>query len=112
MRQAWKSGSLPGLLLVPGADQQQHELRHPLRDRAQQRPVGAVAEVAERDRDDGLARRRRREGVGGERDEQRLAALLARDLAERVGDDDRHRGAHARGQVQLLQPARWRGVAS
>ena len=49
------------------ADEQQHEpVAEALADRAQQRPVGAPAEVAERDGDD-VAALRRREGVGGER---------------------------------------------
>ena len=61
--------------VVPLADQQQHQLRHPLRDRPQQRPVGAVTEMPERDRDDRRRRIGRRERVGGERDQQRLAAL-------------------------------------
>ena len=60
-------GVVPALLLVPLADEQQHEpVAEALADRAQQRPVGAPAEVADRDGDD-VAALRRREGVGGER---------------------------------------------
>ena len=110
-RQAWKSGSSPDSSVVPLADQQQHELRHPLGDRAQQRPVGAVAEVAERDGDDGRARVGRRERVGGERHEQRLvAALRAGEVAERVGDDDGQRRAQ-RSRRGAAPPAARAGAA-
>ena len=93
------------LVLVPVADQQQHQLRHALGDLAQQLPVGAVAEVAR-------ARRRRpsrpASGAGKESaasgTSSGLAALLAGEVAERVGDDDGHRRPQRRGQVQLLQP--------
>ena len=73
-RQKAKSGSSPHSSSCHSPDEQQHEpVAEALADRAQQRPVGAPAEVADRDGDD-VAALRRREGVGGERHGDRARA--------------------------------------
>ena len=62
------------LLLVPLSHQQQHEpVAEALAHRAQQGPVRAPAQVADRDSDD-VAALRRRERVGGQRDGDRAPA--------------------------------------
>ena len=91
------------LLLVPLADEQQHEpVAEALADRAQQRPVGAPAEVADRDGDD-VAALRRREGVGGERHGDRAAPGDALEARELLGGGDDRRRALGRLLVQDLQ---------
>ena len=68
------------LVLVPCADEQEDEpVAQPVGDLAQQRPVGAPAEMAERDRDDRAALRGRvgrGERVRGQADERRAAACV------------------------------------
>jgi hypothetical protein len=97
-------GIVLALLVVPGADEQQHEpVAEALAHEAQQRPVGPPAEVADRDRDD-VAAVRRGERVGGERHGDRAPAGEALDPRELVGHGDDRRRALGRPLVQDVQP--------
>ena len=79
------------LVVVPRADEEQDELRHPLGDRPQERPVGPAPEVPEGHGDDGPGRVGRREEVGRQRHELGGAPLLALELGEAHGGGDRQR---------------------
>ena len=96
-------GVVLALLLVPFADEQQHEpIAEALAHRAQQRPVGAPAEVADRDGDD-VAALRRGERVGGQRHGDRPPAGGALQARELVGRGDDRRGALGRLLVQHVE---------
>ena len=93
-----------GLVLVHGADHERDEVvAQALADGAQQRPVGAAAEVPERDGDDAAALRCR-ERVRRHRDERRVAAGGVLEADELVGHGRDERGVSGRRLVHLREP--------